>query len=174
MYKPQSLLDHLQAAVPALRTSPDQLSILVRSGRVACAASASLSFEYRYTVQIVVLDFTAHPDVLVVPILAWLRDHQPEIADNPELRDKAFRFEAEFIDRQTLDLSIELDLTERVAVTRRPAVAGQADPATTAERWDIRHLGEPARIGVAPIAEHWQLFDRDTLVAEWDLPAERV
>lgn len=79
---------------------------------------------YRYTVQVVLLDFTARSSMLVVTCPAWLRNHQPEIADNPELRDKSFRFEAGGIDPQTLDLSFEVDVTERMAVTRRPAVAG--------------------------------------------------
>ncbi|MFZ5548080.1 MAG: phage tail protein [Pseudomonadota bacterium] len=173
MLKPQSLFDHLSAAVPAFRASPDQLSMLVRSGRIVAAGGPSLSFEYRYTVQLVALDFAGHPDAIMVPLLAWLRVNQPEVADNPELRDKSVRFEAEYLNRQAVDLSIEVDLTERVIVARRPA-GPDPDPTTTFERWDIRHAGEPDRLGIAPLAEHWEIYDRDDLIATWDIAPERV
>lgn len=175
MYKPQSLLDHLQAAVPALRTAPDQLSMLVRDGRIVAAGAATLSYEYHFTVQLVALDFSGHPDALMVPILAWLRVHQPELADNPEQRAKAFRFEAEYLNRQAVDLSIELDLTERVIVTRKPA-GDQPAPLTTFERWEVRHAGEPARLGIAPIREEWEIWDQHAgeLLANWTIEPERV
>jgi hypothetical protein len=175
MRKPQSLFDHLQAAVPAFRTAPDQLSMLVREGRVVAASGPSLSFEYVYTLQLVALDFSGHPDAIMVPLLAWLRVHQPELADNPELRAKSLRFEAQYLSRLAVDLSIEIDLTERVVVARRPAGA-QPDPLTTFERWEVTHAAEPARIGVAPIAEHWQVWDQHAgeLLAEWQIDPERV
>lgn len=138
MYKPQSLLDHLQAAVPALRTAPDQLSMLVREGRIVAAGAASLSYEYHFTVQLVALDFSGHPDALIVPIVAWLRVHQPELADNPEQRAKAFRFEAVC--------------------------------------WEVRHAIEPARLGIAPIREEWEIWDQHAgeLLATWTIEPERV
>ncbi len=175
MYKPQSLLDHLQASVPALRTSPDQLSMLVREGRIVAAGAASLSFEYQFTVQLVALDFSGHPDALVVPILTWLRVHQPELMDNPELRAKNLRFEAQHLNRQSIDLSIEIDLTERVVVARRPASQAD-DPLTTFERWDIRHPSEPTRVGVAPTREQWEIWDQHAglLLATWAIEPERV
>ncbi len=179
MLKPQSLLDHLLGAVPLFQKSPDQLSMLVRSGRIVCAHAASLSFEYRYTVQLVALDFAGHPDAIVVPLLAWLRINEPEIADNPELRDKAVRFEAEYLNRQAVDLSIEVDLTERVIVARRPPVGtppgSEPDPLTTFERWDVRHAGEPGGEGIEAIRERWEIYDKDgALLATWDIEPERV
>ncbi|MGK4474145.1 phage tail protein [Aeromonas molluscorum] len=30
-----------------------------------------------------IIDFAGHPDQLVVPLLAWLRQHQPELMTNP-------------------------------------------------------------------------------------------
>jgi hypothetical protein len=64
-------------------------------------------------------------------------------------------------------------LTERVIVARRPA-GPEVDPTTTFERWDIHHVGEPARLGVVPLAEHWEIYDRDELIATWDTASERV
>lgn len=175
MLKPQLLLNHLLCAVPAFATAPDQLSVLVMQGRMVAAGAASLSFEYQYTVQLTALDFAGHPDAIVVPLLAWLRTNQPELADNPDLRAKSIRFEAQLLKGGVVDLIIEVDLTERVLVTRRPAVPNQADPATTFERWDVRHLGEPPHVGATPLAEYWEVYGPgDELLSTWDIPADRL
>jgi hypothetical protein len=175
MLKPQSLLDHLQRAVPAFRVAPDQLSMLVRSGKLIASGAQSLSFEYHYTVQLTALDFAGHPDAIVVPLLAWLRVNEPELADNPELRNRALRFEADYLNRQGVDLIIEVDLTERVIVKRRPEVPGQADPDTTFERWDVKHAEEPARLYPITLAEHWEVYGPgEELLATWDFAPERV
>lgn len=134
MYKPASLRRHLAHQVPALQRDPDKLSILVRSGRIVSAGEASLGFEYQYTLQLVVLDYGDQADAIMLPILVWLRTHQPEYFENPDLREKAFRFDAEFNGAKTIDLLVELDLTERVKVTPKEAPAGA---------FEIRHLGEP-------------------------------
>lgn len=162
MYKPASLRRHLGATVPDLKTNPDKLSIFVRQGRTVCAGSASLSFEYQYTVQLVVLDYAGEPDHIMLPLLVWLRTHQREYFDNPEWRDQRLRFEAEYLNNTTLDLTIELDLTERVAVAVQ-------DPAHHAApgRFKLEHLSEPPAIESLDTAVTWELFDRETLVASW-------
>ena len=162
MYKPASLRRHLGATVPDLQTNPDKLSILVRQGRTVCAGGASLSFEYHYTVQLVVLDYAGEADHIMLPLLVWLRTHQREYFDNPDWRDQRLRFEAEYLNASTLDLTIELDLTERVAV----AVQDPTDHAAPG-RFTLDHLGEPPATESqdAPVA--WELFDRETLVASW-------
>lgn len=163
MYKAQSLRRHLAATVPDLQRDPDKLSILVRDGRVAAAGEASLSFEYRSTVQIIVLDYAGHADAIVLPILVWLRTHQPEYFDNPELRDKAFRFEVEYNNAKTIDLSIELDLTERVIVQH--AEPSDSNPPG---RYNIEHRGEPLRVGTLATPEQWEFWLRGELLAGWD------
>jgi hypothetical protein len=75
-------------------------------------------------VQLAALDFTAHPDCIIVPIQSWIRANQPDLVDNPDRREKGFRFEAEYKGTAVLDLIIELDLTEAVRVVRMPP----ADP----------------------------------------------
>ncbi len=163
MYKAHSLRRHLAQAVPELQRDPDKLSILVRNGRVQAAGEASLSFEYAATVQIVVLDHAGAPDAIVLPLLVWLRTHQPDYFDNPALREQAFRFEAEYNNATTIDLSIELDLTERVHV--QPT--DPSDP-TAPGRYQVQHLGEPPHPGHLATTEHWEFWLRDQLLAEWD------
>ncbi len=161
MYKPASLRQHLTAAVPELARDPDKLSLLVKSGRVACAGAASLSFEYRYGLQLVVLDYAGSADAIVLPILVWMRTHQPEYFDNPQQRDADFHFEAEYNNASTIDLLIELQLTERVRV--QPVGAD----ATAPGRFQIDHLGEPLHPGKIEAAEHWSFWIKDDLLAEW-------
>lgn len=167
MLKPESLRQHLVGAVPEFARDPDKLKLHITDGRiVATGAGRSLSFLYRCTVRLLVLDLATHPDAVFVPLLAWLQREQPELLDNPELRERAIRFEAEVLDSEALDLQIELDLTERVRVAPRP---GAPALATTGQRWDVEHLPEPAPC-TGPCPDGVQLYLRDELVAEWPAP----
>lgn len=159
MLKPASLRARLLEALPELERDPDKLVVIARGGRLVTTGTGSLSFEYAYTVQAVVLDFANHADAIMVPVLAWVQEHQPEIFDNPTLRESAIRFEVEYTNGATVDVSVEIDLTERVLVKPR---AGQPGA------FDIKHVPEPEHPGRVPFAEHWSLWLRDELLAEWD------
>jgi hypothetical protein len=168
MYKPSSLRKHLGATVPDLKRDPDKLVILVRAGKTIAAGEASLSFEYQYTVQIIVLDYEGHADAIVLPILVWMRTHQPDYFDNPKQRESAFRFEAEYNNAKTIDLSIELDLTESVGVVRT-----DSDNPTAHGRYNIAHIGEPVRTGTLEEPEAWEFWSVDGLLASWSyVPGE--
>ena len=84
MLKPGSLRAHLTAALPELARDPEKLVVLARAGRTICTGTASLSFEYAYTLQVIVLDYAGHADAVVVPLLAWVARNQPELLDNPD------------------------------------------------------------------------------------------
>ncbi|ENG46082.1 P2 phage tail completion R family protein [Escherichia coli p0305293.12] len=43
-----------------------------------------MSFEKRYTLNVIVTDFTGDFDLLIVPVLAWLRENQPDIMTTDE------------------------------------------------------------------------------------------
>ena len=55
--------------------------------------------------------------------------------------DEAIRFTAEFLNKTTMDLCIEMDLTERVIV----AVADAQAPGTS-QHYTVTHIGEPPRV----------------------------
>lgn len=118
MKKPESLKALLLAAVPPLAAAPENLSMFVDKGRIAARASGSLSFEYRYTLNIVVQDFVGDVDVLFVPVLAWLAQNQPELLERSP--QEPFSFESEILDGDAADVSIDLELSERVRVERLP------------------------------------------------------
>ncbi|MGA5935743.1 phage tail protein, partial [Escherichia coli] len=54
-------------AVTVLKTNPDMLRIFVDNGSIASTLAASLSFEKRYTLNVIVTDFTGDFDLLIVP-----------------------------------------------------------------------------------------------------------
>lgn len=163
MYKPASLRQHLTSALPELQRDPEKLAISAVGGRMVSGGRASLSFEYQYTLRIILLDFAAHADAVAVPLLAWLRAHQPDLLDNAERRARDLRFEVDFLNSETVDLQIEVELTERVVVRPDQAAAG---------RLQALHPEEPRLPEDRPLAEHWELWLKDDLLASWDLPAQ--
>ena len=117
MNKPNSLREHLLNAIQGLKKNPDRLLIFIDSGSVRCLARG-LSFEYSYTLQVLLTDFAGHPDSVFIPTLEWLRRHQPDLLTNLERGKDAIAFEADILDGGKVDMSIKLPITERVIVKR--------------------------------------------------------
>jgi len=114
MNKPQSLRHALNKSVPYVRENPDRLHLFVDNGSLVATAAASISWEYRYTLNVVVTDFTGDQNLLMAPILYWLRDNQPDALHNPDERERLFTFEVDILGNGACDLSLNLKLTERV------------------------------------------------------------
>lgn len=134
MKKLHALRAFLAQAMPEYTTDPQRLKVFADQGTLVAKGTASLAFAYRYTGTLVLLDFTGDVDKVAVPVLAWLSKHQPDLALSKEQRERAVRFEAEFIDAKTIDLVIKVDLVENVAV-HEDEVDGQ-------RRLRTVHLGE--------------------------------
>ena len=94
MNKPQSLRHALNKAVPYVRNNPDKLHLFVDNGSLVATGASSMSWEYRYTLNAVIEDFSGDQNLLMAPVLLWLRDNQPDAINNPALREKLFTFEA--------------------------------------------------------------------------------
>lgn len=135
MNKPESLRAHLLATVADFRHDPDRLLIFIDNGKVRCTAAHSLSFEYSFDLQIILTDFASHPDSVILPILGWLSVNQPELLENLDKVKTGLQFEAEIIDKDKVDLSLTLPLTERVIV-------GKDDLGNTT----VKHPNEPQRV----------------------------
>jgi hypothetical protein len=116
MLKPASLRAVLEATLPELKRNPDRLLVFANEGSIRCTSAASLSFEYAYTLQVIVTDYGRDADTLMVPILAWVAANQPELLANPERQPDGIRFEADLLNHTTMDLAVSLMLTERVIV----------------------------------------------------------
>ncbi|WP_254574462.1 phage tail protein [Stenotrophomonas acidaminiphila] len=115
MRKPESLRAHLTAALPWLQANPDRLLVFADEGGIVSTEETGLSFEWRYTLNLIFTDLALHPDEIAVPLLGWVRENQSELMGNPERRD-GIRFEADVLAGDKIDLSIKLPLTERVGV----------------------------------------------------------
>ena len=162
MQKPDGLRRLLLASVPGLRDAADRLQLFVDRGRVAARAGRTLSFEYRYTLTVVVTDYAGAIDAITLPILAWIAEAEPALLTRED--QEPFAFEAEILDADTADVQIRIDLTERVRVSER---AGGG--------WDVVHVDEATAAidafpGVCGVTL-WQLYLRDLLIAQTSDPA---
>lgn len=155
MKKPVSLRAHLEQWLPDLKKHPDKLHVFIEKGRVATKPGASASFEYHYTLQLLVTDFAEPIDTLVVPILVWAQEHQPDLIHAIDKQSKAIALEAEVIDHTKIDIALSLELSERVLV--RPVAAG----------YECEHIGEPQLPDLTG-PTGWQLYVKGELFA----PAE--
>ncbi|HEY4544866.1 MAG TPA: phage tail protein [Pedomonas sp.] len=161
MRKPESLRQWLESCLPELRNHPDQLQVYVDNGNVAARRGETLSFSYGYTLAVLLTDYTGSPDQVVVPLLAWIEQEQPDLLQRTD--SQPFRYEAEILDRKRVDLLFQLDLTERVIVTPRADNTG----------FDIAHPAPPANNTFTGICASWlrQCYAGTELVAETQDPA---
>ncbi len=154
MLKPDSLRKALTDAVPVLRTNPDMLRLFIDNGKISSTLAASLSFEKQYTLNVVVTDFTGDFDLLLVPVLAWLREQQPDIMTTDEGRKKGFTWYADINNDSSFDISMSLLLTERTVVKA-------VDNALHVENIPEPELPEPVTCPV-------EMYINGELVSKWD------
>lgn len=157
MYKPDSLRKHLSAANPILKKNPERFHVFADEGHIVAAGTGSLSFEYQYKLNIIITDYSGSPDAIFVSMLAWVYIHQIELLNNPEKRKTGMRFETDFNNNNSVDLSIELDLTEKVIV--KPGDKGKLSVTSQQEP----QFAEPYT------DDFWQLYKGNDLLAEWHI-----
>ena len=163
MKKPESLKKLLLATVPGLADNPETLQIFVDRGRIAGGGGRTLSFEYRYAVNVVLEGYSGEIDAVTVPVLAWLAENQPELLDKPNA--EPFAFEAELLDGKASDISITIELTEAVLVVPREGGGyGVSHPAAPA-RHDVDRFAD-----VPCGAKLWQLSFGPDIVAQTSDP----
>lgn len=117
MIKPASLREAIAAAVPDLQHNPDRLLVFVDQGAIVNTGTKSLSFEYRYQLNLILTDFAGDADTIMVALLAWVKINQPELVDNFDKQQNGITFEVDHLNHKTCDISIKLPLTEAVKVT---------------------------------------------------------
>ncbi len=97
--------------------------------------------QYRYTLNVVIEDFSGDQNLLMAPVLLWLRDNQPDAINNPALREKLFTFEVDILRNDVCDISLNLQLTERVLVSTDGSVSSVeavAEPDEPEEMWTVK------------------------------------
>jgi len=135
MLKPESLRQLLFAT--ALVGQAEKLATFIDRGRVECRRGVNLTFKYHYTLNLVVQGYTGSPDALMIPILAWIAEQQPDLLDREP--NEPFTFESELLDADTADVSIELELSELVLVER-----------TGKSKFKATHVPEPVLTDAFP------------------------
>lgn len=153
MIKPKSLRKALTEAVPMLRHNPDMLKMYLDRGNIVATLAHSLSFENRYTLNLIITDFTGDLDLLLVPINAWLRVNQPDIMATADGQNKGFTYFADINNDDSCDISINLQLSERTLVS-------EIDQAL-----HVSHVPETSL--PEPIAPPVQLYLNGKLESEW-------
>ncbi|CFW62444.1 TPA: phage tail protein [Yersinia enterocolitica] len=116
MLKPKLLRQALTDSLQLFQTNPERLKMFVDGGRIVSTLAPSLSFENQYTLTLFIEDFPDDVDYLFVPILAWLREHQPDIMATEEKRRTGFIHKVDVISDVLSDIRIDLQLTERAIV----------------------------------------------------------
>lgn len=116
MIKSASLRAALVAAIPDLATNADKLTVFVDQGSIAAKGTKSLSFEYRYVCNVLLLDFGGNPDHVFIAVLEWARKYQPDLVTNWDQRSTGITYEIDILNNVTADVSIKLQLTESVVV----------------------------------------------------------
>lgn len=141
MNKPQSLRSALNKSVPYVAENPERLHLFVDSGQLVATSAASLSWEYRYTLNVVITDFTGDQNLLMAPVLLWLRENQPDALQNSEAREKLFSFEVDILANDRCDISMDLKLTERVIATvedGKAHIEAVPEPDAPEEFWAVK------------------------------------
>lgn len=160
MNKHESLRAHLLAAVPDLAQNPDRLMIFIDNGKIRSTAAFGLSFEYIYTLNLILTDYAGHPDAVAIPLLAWILVNQRELMENVDRSKDSIVFEADVLDNSKVDLSIKLPLTERVIVKRQ-------DDGTL----QVRHPPEPVVDDDPFDLESLELWTSDgVFITRWNRP----
>lgn len=115
MKKLVDLRDHIIKNVPDLKRNPDKLLTFIEDGSIEFWQGPNLSHNYTIPARIIVTDFSGDIDHLIVPILSWLSYREPGV--DPE---NSISFEAEILNNESWDLSVTVNITERVIVKALP------------------------------------------------------
>ncbi|MEI9534329.1 phage tail protein [Moellerella wisconsensis] len=114
MKKLANIRAYLNEKIPYLKQNPENLYLFVENGRIISTLRETPSFEYEYTLNIIIERYSGDQNILIAVVNDWLRKNQSDISANPTKRQQDFKFEAVILDNTTAHISIDLNLTERV------------------------------------------------------------
>ncbi|MET3234337.1 UNVERIFIED_ORG: hypothetical protein ABIC54_006558 [Burkholderia sp. 1263] len=147
MNKANSLRAALTAAVPSLATDPDKLLVFIDAGNIIATGAASGSFDYAYTLNVMLLDFVGDADIVFAALVAWISRNESDLLTNDDLRKNGITFEADQLTQTTVDLSIKIKLTESVVI----GVDEQGAQTIThvdepVPEWEVQGLFDPSTL----------------------------
>ena len=113
--KLQDLRAYLLARNPHLARNPEQLLTYVENGKISFhngGQTGNYSHKYFMPATVAVTDFRGSADSIIIPVLEWLSVREP--GHDP---DETLSFSTNIIDSSTIDLILNIKITERVIVT---------------------------------------------------------
>lgn len=144
MLKPELLRKFISAAVPYLRENPDSLIVYTTKGRIVTTGQFSPSFEYRYVLEVLAMDYPGSLDSLSIPIIAWARMYQPDLLLNPDRQQNGITYEADLLSNTTMDVLFKIQVDEATIVHHEngnTTVKHRADampsPETGPDIWEL-------------------------------------
>jgi len=146
MQKPASLRTHLTAALPELAREPDALALYVTKGTLALRDGDNLGFEYRYTVDIVLLNYRGDPAQIMLPLALWIRANQRELIQNHQTGVDGITFEVDPVDNQAVDVQISLPLSEAIDILADDADRYQASFRAEPPMPDLEPMTDPVAL----------------------------
>lgn len=123
MKKPHSLRAALTAALDArhfISQNPHRLLMAATNAVTLASGRPGSGFEYRYTLELTLLDFAGDPVEITVPLLQWIQRWQHQMLAGPEAVSQGMNMTFEMLDNDKYDVHIALQLTEAVRYASRP------------------------------------------------------
>ncbi|SLN79559.1 phage tail protein [Klebsiella pneumoniae] len=116
MKKAELLRAALIAGNTWCKANPEQITVWVEKGHIQIEATGEASFIYHYTIQVLAMDFPGQIDDLMLPLLGWVWEQQPDLLLNPD-NNRKVEFDADIVNDDVADILFKVPVWERVMVT---------------------------------------------------------
>ena len=141
MKKAELLREALIAANTWCKANPELITVWVEKGSIETLATGESSFMYRYTIQVLAVDFPGQVDDLMLPIMAWVWHYQPDLLLNPD-NNRKVEFDADIISDDMADVLFKVPVWERVMVENvngKPVATHLAEdrPRINGGEWEV-------------------------------------
>lgn len=143
MKKLNSIKDTLLKKIRYLSENPEKLYLFVDDGGIIATNEPSLSYEYSYSLNIILEAFPGDQNIVFAVVVEWVKQHQPDILANPDKRQNGIHFEADILNNLSANISIDLKLTERVIVTEKDGqyhVDAVPEPENPMDSWEYLNV----------------------------------
>lgn len=141
MKKAELLREALIAANTWCKANPELITVWVEKGSIETQATGEPSFMYRYTIQVLAVDFPGQVDDLMLPIMEWVWHYQPDLLINPD-NNRKVEFDADIISDDMADVLFKVPVWERVMVENvngKPVATHLAEdrPRINVGEWEV-------------------------------------
>ncbi|EPY4335333.1 P2 phage tail completion protein R [Klebsiella pneumoniae] len=115
MKKAELMRDALTRNNTWCKANPELFIVWVEKGHIQIEATGEASFMYHYTIQVLAVDFPGQIDDLMLPLLAWVWQQQPDLLLNPD-NNRKVEFDADIVNDDVADILFKVPAWESVIV----------------------------------------------------------